>query len=152
MTRRVTEKGKSVMLFLNGKAIALATSSDLEYNRTTEDAATKDDAGASHYEAVGEDWSITSNSLVGVKQTDGKDFSFDDLFALCKEGTTIPVLYGATASAESEVPATGWTVPTSGLTGNAIIEKITRNDSVKQNSTMTVGLKGQGTLSQITAP
>lgn len=151
MARRTTLKGKNVMLFVNSKAIALATSCELTLNANTEDAATKDDGGFSNYEVTGHDWSITSDNLVGADETTPTDLSFTELMDLCLAGTTVTVMYGLTASTADEVPTTGWTVPSSGYTGSAVIESVKQTDQNKQNATMSISLKGKGVLSKISA-
>lgn len=148
--KRTSIKGKNVMIFVGGKAIALATSCTMEINADTEDSATKDDGGWSSDEVVGHNWTASSDSVVGADPTTPVDVSYTELTDLCLAGTIVTIIYGAAANAsDGEVPEAGWTVPTSGYQGKAIIDKVSRTDANKQKSTMTVSFKGTGALTKI---
>lgn len=152
---RTIEKGKSVMLFVGGKAIALATSSELNSTANTDEVSTKDDAGSGNYEVIGFDWTITTDSLVGMTETTAKDLTYDELMALHLAGAKLDVVYGRTATDNSdttEVPENGWAVPTSaGYKGKALIDSIKRTDANKQKSTLSISLKGCSKLTLVTA-
>ena len=88
--------------------------------------------------------------MVGADPTTPVDDSYTELTDLCLAGTIVTIIYGAAANAsDGEVPEAGWTVPTSGYQGKAIIDKVSRTDANKQKSTMTVSFKGTGALTKI---
>jgi hypothetical protein len=152
MAKRETIKGKDLMAFANGKAFALATSCDIELTANTEDAASKDTGGWDNPEIVGHGWKLNTDCLCGATAATAKDLSYDEVMALCIAGTPIAVMFGIAANAaDTDVPDDGWTVPTAGWQGNAVITSVKVTAANKQKGTFTVAMDGKGELKAIKA-
>lgn len=149
--KRKAVKGKDLMIFLGSKAIALATSCNIDLTANTEDAATKDSGGWDDPEVTGYGWSAGSESFCSVDEEAGQDVTYTDLMDLCMSGEPVGVKFGIAANAiNGDVPSGGWTIPTKGYSGNAIIESVKITAANKQNGTVSISLKGKGKLEKIT--
>lgn len=67
MAKRTPLKGKNLMLFVSGKALALATSCGIDLTANTEDAASKDSGGWDDPEITGWAWAASSDNLCSAE-------------------------------------------------------------------------------------
>ncbi|RHJ76222.1 phage tail protein [Parabacteroides sp. AM08-6] len=149
MKRKVI-KGKDLMIFVSGKAIALATSCNIDLTATTEDAASKDSGGWDDPEVTGYGWSGGSENICGADEDASQDITYDELLEQCMSGEPVDIKFGIPANANNEgVPDGGWLVPSKGYSGKAIIESVKITAANKQNGTVSVSLKGKGKLEKI---
>ena len=150
MAKRTVVKGKDLMLFVNGKAIALATTCNLDLTANTEDAASKDSGGWDNPQITGWAWTAGSENLNGANDATSIDLVYKDLMDLCLAGTPVDVKFGIAANAaNTDVPEAGWTIPTAGYKGTGIIDSVKCTAANKQNSTNSISIKGQGALTAI---
>lgn len=147
MAKRKPLKGKNLMLFVSGKALALATSCGIDLTANTEDAASKDSGGWDDPEITGWAWSASSDNICSADEGGSVDLTYAALVDLWMAGEPVEVQFGVAANASDvEVPAAGWTAPAAGYTGQAIIDSVKITAANKQNATITVSLKGKGAL------
>ena len=140
-------KGKNLMLFVDSKALALATSCGIDLTANTEDAASKDSGGWDDPEITGWTWAASSDNLCSADEADSVDITYEKLVDLWLKGEPVDVKFGVAANASDvEVPAEGWAVPGKGYSGKAVIDSVKITAANKQNATITVSLKGKGAL------
>lgn len=149
MAKRQPLKGKNLMLFVDEKALALATSCGIDLTANTEDAASKDSGGWDDPEITGWAWSASSDNICSADEGGSVDLTYAALVDLWMTGAPVEVKFGVAANASDvEVPAAGWTAPTKGYSGSAIIDSVKITAANKQNATITVSLKGKGALAK----
>lgn len=140
-------KGKNLMLFVGGKALALATSCGIDLTANTEDAASKDSGGWDDPEITGWAWSASSDNLCSADEADSVDVTYTNLVDLWMAGEPVDLKFGIAKNASDvEVPPAGWEAPDKGYSGKAIIDSVKITAANKQNATITVSLKGKGAL------
>lgn len=137
-------KGNQLMLFIDGKSIAFATSHTLTLTADTSDVKTKDHGLWGSSEITGLNWEITSENLY----TDG---AASTLEAAWKAGTKLDVAFGLAANWTTnglDNPGTDNYTPATGVqTGKAIITNLSYNAAAGENATLSVTLKGVGAFS-----
>jgi len=147
-------KGKTLMLFIGGKTVALAKSCNLSLTANTVDEKTKDSGNWPAPSVESFDWSVNCQSLVCLAVgANNNQHSFDTLFAAWRAGSPVTVVVGIPAGASGQVPATGWTAPTASgstpsYTGNAIITSLSMDAATGDNATCTIDLQGVGALTK----
>ena len=135
-------KGKNLMLFVGGKALALATSCGIDLTANTEDAASKDSGGWDDPEITGWAWAASSDNLCSADEADSVDVTYESLVDLWMAGEPVDLKFGIAKNASDvEVPAAS-----KGYTGKAVIDSVKITAANKQNATITVSLKGKGAL------
>lgn len=139
--------GKDFMIFMNGKATALATSHKLTLTAETGDSASKDDGMWDESIITKMSWTASTEALVSA---DADVDSFDALYDAFIAGEKVTLVLGTPANLTNEgIPEAGWTVPTSGYyTGQALITSLDRTDAKGSNSTMTASFQGVGKLAK----
>lgn len=140
--------GKDLMIFINGKATALATSHSLNLNADTSDAASKDDGRWKRSKITKMGFEMTTEALVSADP--GVD-SFDAMYDLFVAGEEVDVVSGRPSNITDDgVPEEGWTAPTTNYyKGKALITSLQKNDPNNENSTMTISLLGNGKLERV---
>lgn len=139
--------GKDFMIFVDGKATALATSHKLTLNAETSDAASKDDGMWDESVITKMSWEASTEALVSA---DAGVESFDALFDMFIAGEPVTLVCGIPTNLTNDgVPEGGWTAPTKNLyTGNALITSLDRSDAKGSNSSFTASFKGVGKLTK----
>ena len=147
MAKRTKLNGQYLMAFIDDIAVALATSCTAEFNMDTDTTATKDSGGWDYPEPVGGNWSVTSDGVVSVELTSTTDVGSNELLDLLLAGTQVELKWGRLSSGEQDedgVPTGGWTPPTEGYKGSAIVTSISETAAVKEVATFSVTFTGQG--------
>ena len=147
-------KGKNIMLFLGGSAIAMSTNHILNVNPKLDETVTKDDAEGPAAAIDYVDWDCSADSVVGESGVTNEE-TFASLIESQIGGATIAVVLDAVtaATADQAVPADGWenadssSVFTPKRSGNALISEITIDAPADGFATMNVALVGKGALS-----
>jgi hypothetical protein len=76
--------------------------------------------------------------------------SYDVLYDLMMANEPVDLVMGVPTNITNDgVPEAGWTAPTKGYTGKALITSLERTDSNGSNSTMTATFRGVGKLSKL---
>lgn len=137
------------MIFVDGKATALATNHRLSITADTSEAASKDDGAWGSSTVTKMRWEGSTEALVSM---DASAESFDKMFDAMMARKTVKIVSGKPENASDDgVPEGGWTQPTTNYyTGDALITSLERNDPNGDNSTMTVTFTGVGRLERKT--
>lgn len=137
--------GKDLMIFVDGKATALATNHRLSITADTSEAASKDDGAWGSSTVTKMRWEGSTEALVSM---DASAESFDAMFDAMLARKPVVIVSGRPANASDDgVPEGGWTAPTTNYyQGEALITSLERNDPNGDNSTMTVTFTGVGKL------
>lgn len=149
MAKSKALEGKDVMLFIDGKTIALATSCSLNVTRESSDASSKDD-GVWKTDVPGDmSWSANGDSLFAPKEgLDKAQIAYDELFKAMVESKDVAVVFGAvTNPGAGGFPEGGWIAPsTTGYAGNAHVTSLDWTGAKGSAATMTGALTGNGPL------
>lgn len=144
-----TLNGKDLMLWIGGKVIALSKSCSLNLTANTGDADTKDDGLWGANEITSLQWDMSNESVDSADADRSNDLVYDDLFDAMVAGEPVTVTFGKPVNAgDSGVPAAGWTAPTTGYTGKALITSLGRTGAKGSNASVSVSLTGIGSLSR----
>jgi hypothetical protein len=147
MAKAKVLNGKDFMVFVNTKATALATSHRLSLNAETSDSASKDDGMWDEAIVTKMSWEASTEALVAAEE--GAE-SYDVLYDLMMANEPVDLVMGVPTNITNDgVPEAGWTAPTKGYTGKALITSLERTDSNGSNSTMTATFRGVGKLSKL---
>lgn len=143
--------GKDLMLWVDGKVIALSTSCKISLATNTVDSATKDDGTWDAPEVGNMNWSATNESVDSADASRTNDQVYDKLFELFVSGKLIDVTIGIPSNKNDEgVPEDGWTAPTTGAfyKGKAIMTALDRDGTKGQSGSVSVSLQGVGALTK----
>lgn len=142
--------GKDFMIFVDGKATALATSHKLTINAETSDSASKDDGMWDESIVSKMSWQASTEALVAA---DAGAESFDTMIDLMLAGEPVELVMGIPANLTNDgVPEGGWSVPTGKYyKGSAIITSLDRTDAKGSNSTFSASFRGVGKLEKVSA-
>lgn len=147
MAKATSIKGKDLMLFTSGKAIALATEHALSVSRDTIDSKTKDDGDWSSLEAGAISWETSSSALYAA-EADNQE-TMDSLFDAMLAGTAVDVVFGVPTNKGGDLPEAGWAAPTSGMyEGKAIVTALNLNANNGDKASYSVSLQGIGKLTR----
>lgn len=139
--------GRDFMIFVGGKATALATSHKLTVNAETSDSASKDDGMWDEAIVSKMSWDASTEALVSAEGTD----SYDTLFDLYLAKEPVDLIMGTPENINKDgVPEGGWSVPTGNYyKGKALITNLERTDSNGSNATFSASFKGVGKLEKV---
>lgn len=141
--------GKDLMLFIDGKAIALASSCKLSLSAETIDTQSKDSGIWTEKDIKKLSWNASSENLFSA---DVDANSYDALFALMLAHKAVTLRFGISNSVEvNEMPEAGWTLKTGAYTGKAVITSLEANAPDGDKATLSISFEGTGALSKETA-
>lgn len=141
-------KGGDMMLFVDSKSIAYATSHTLEINGETVDTSNKDEGGGNwgSSEVSILNWQASSENLYSV---DGQGSNFDELFDLMIAKTPITAVFAMKSETTStNVPTGGWTVGSPSYSGKVVITNLSLNAPNGEYATFTAQFQGVGALTK----
>ena len=137
--------GKDLMLFVGGKALALATSCKLSISAETIDTQSKDSGIWAEKDIKQLSWNGSSENLFSA---DDKVNGYDVLLDLMLKRKPIEAKFGIPANADSdEVPSSGWTLPAASYSGNVLITNLELNAPDGDKATFSATFEGTGKLS-----
>ncbi|MBO7285659.1 MAG: phage tail protein [Alistipes sp.] len=152
MAKRKAIEGKDLMLFIDGKTIALSNSCTLNLNRGSNDASSKDD-GVWAEDVPGDmAWDISTDGLFSAEETDtNNQLAYDALYSAMVEGKDLTIVFGKVSNPnQNGLPDGGWIAPTSnGYTGVAHVTNISATGAKGSAASMSVSLVGSGALTPI---
>lgn len=142
-------QGGDMMLFIDGKSIAYATSHTLEINGETTDTSNKDEGGGdwASSEVSILSWQASSENLYSV---DGEGDKFEDLFDLMVAKTPITAVFAKKSQTATDVPTGGWTAGTPKYGGKLVITNLSLNAPNGEYATFTAQFQGVGALTKVT--
>ena len=140
------------MSFIDGKAIALATSHTLNINPRILTDRTKDDGDAPVGDADGYDWSVSVNSVVGKNDKVSNEQTIVDLLDSMLALRKVGIVTDAAKPATGKVPEAGWSPANDSTSfpassGEAYIESLSITAGESGYATASANFKGQGELS-----
>lgn len=136
--------GKDFMLFVGGKALALATSCKLSISAETIDTQSKDSGIWTEKDIKKLSWNGSSENLFSA---DDKVNGYDVLLDLMLKRKPIEAKFGIPANADSdEVPSFGWTLPAASYSGNVLITNLELNAPDGDKATFSATFEGTGKL------
>lgn len=133
------------MIFIGGKAIALATNHVININPQVIEERTKDDAVGPVGDLDYCDWDAQADSVLGANESVTAEETYETLIAAQLAGTEVTVKSDAVsaAAADKAVPAAGWApgsvasrYPTT--TGVGLISEVGINAPESGNATLSV--------------
>ena len=137
--------GKDFMLFVGGKALALATSCKLSISAETIDTQSKDSGIWTEKDIKKLSWNGSSENLFSA---DDKVNGYDVLLDLMLKRKPIEAKFCIPANADSdEVPSSGWTLPAASYSGNVLITNLELNAPDGDKATFSATFEGTGKLS-----
>ena len=137
-------EGKDLMLFVNGKSIAMAV--DCTFNLSVEavENTSKINGNYKSYIPNMIDWNITSNNIV---TNSGEGVSLLSLLRLAVAKTIVDVAFTIKAENTDTVPEGGWTPRADGLIkGKAFITSISETATNGDVATFAISLQGTDEL------
>ncbi|MCS2248633.1 phage tail protein [Bacteroides fragilis] len=136
--------GKDFMLFVGGKALALATSCKLSISAETIDTQSKDSGIWTEKDIKKLSWNGSSENLFSA---DDKVNGYDVLLDLMLKRKPIEAKFGIPANADSdEIPSSGWTLPAASYSGNVLITNPELNAPDGDKATFSATFEGTGKL------
>lgn len=156
MAKRKALKGKDLMAFVGGKAIALATNHTLTLNTETSDTSSKDDGIWSDAEITGMSWTASSESIGAYTGEADTDISYEELIDLYMKGEPVDLIMGIPKNQTNDgLPEGGWTVPDATspslahYKGKALITSIELSAPNGDNSSISATFTGVGKLEKV---
>lgn len=149
--------GKDLMLFIAGKAVALATSCTVSLSADQLDANNKDDGCWAAQDAGTLSWEATTDALLSFDADRETDAVYETLFDAMVGRTLVNVTFGLPTNASTGcdgLPEAGWEAPdtaaaTPHYTGKAMITSLEATGENGSAATMSVTLTGNGALSKV---
>lgn len=142
--------GGDLMLFIDGKSIAFATSHKLSINVETVETSSKDNGGKWVSKAARKiSWNCSTENLYS---NDGEGLNFSDLFDKLIDRQPIEAVFCLEqdyAIKADEVPEGGWLPSTTGTySGQVIITSLEANAPNGDNATFSASFEGVGALTK----
>lgn len=142
--------GGDLMLFIDGKSVAFATSHKLSINVETVETTSKDSGGKWVSKTARKiSWNCSTENLYS---NDGEGVNFDDLFdklVARQEIDAVFCLEKDYATKADEVPTGGWIPSDTGTySGKVIITALEANAPNGDNATFTATFEGVGALTK----
>lgn len=135
--------GKDLMLFVGGKAIALATSCKIGVSAETIDTQSKDSGVWNEKDIKKLGWNCSSDNVFSA---DADINGYDKLFALFVTAKPVDVSFGIPDNRGNSLPAAGWSLPKKPYSGKALITSLELNAADGDKATFSVSMDGTGEL------
>lgn len=153
MAKAKAVKGKDLMLFVDGKAIALAKTFTLNLSQEVLDATSKDDGEWEANDIVDvKSYDISSDAVYSADEAVATAETYDTLFDKYVAGEPVPFTCGIAKNAAAEYPEGGWTAPTTkGYQGKMMINSLSLNGNKGEAASFSVGARGVGPMTKLAA-
>ncbi|MCC8198548.1 MAG: phage tail protein [Tannerellaceae bacterium] len=139
--------GSDLMLFVDGKSVAYATSHSLDITNETADTSNKDTGGRwTSAKVTRTSWTVSTENLYALQ---GEGQTFNDLFELLQKEVKIVFCLesGYKSKPVTGVPSGGWSqVSSPKYSGDAIITSLSISAPDADNATFTAEFTGIGPL------
>lgn len=126
--------GNDFRIYVNGNAVAQATSCDISISQSPRDVTTKDSAGWKDVLYGLKEWSVSGDGLVALDDT----FGHLDLGGFLIAGTEVTVRYTTDTTGDDY------------YTGSAIIDSVEISSPANETPTYSFSLTGNGALTKPT--
>lgn len=153
MAKAKPVKGKDLMLFVNGKAIALAKTFTLNLSQEVLDATSKDDGEWEANDIVDvKSFDISADAVYSADDAVSTSETYDALFDKFVTGEPVPFTCGIPTNAGTEFPEAGWTAPTAkGYQGKMMINSLSLNGNKGEAASFSMGARGVGAMIKLAA-
>ena len=142
MSKAMAVLGKDMMLFVEAKALALATSCKLGLSAETIDTQSKDSGIWTEKDIKKLSWNASSENVFSA---DADANSYDKLFALFIAHKPVTLKFGIVGNPDvNEMPAAGWTLANGAYTGKAVITSLEANAPDGDKATFSISFEGTG--------
>lgn len=148
-------EGQNVMIWLDGKVVALSTNCVVNYTTNMVDAATKDDGDMENQEPGTRSWNVTNDFLL-TNDSRTTDLDFDALFDKWKSKSKVevtigkPTNYAAGGLDSISGSNQAWGAGTTGVKhGYAYITSMSETHQKGQRSAGNIQLTGVGDLEKL---
>lgn len=146
MSKATAVLGKDMMLFVETKALALATSCKLGLSAETIDTQSKDSGIWTEKDIKKLSWNASSENVFSA---DADANSYDKLFALFIAHKPVTLKFGIVGNPDvNEMPAAGWTLANGAYTGKAVITSLEANAPDGDKATFSISFEGTGALTK----
>lgn len=146
MSKAKSVLGKDLMLFVETKALALATSCKLGLSAETIDTQSKDSGIWTEKDIKKLSWNASSENVFSA---DADANSYDKLFALFIAHKPVVLKFGIIGNPDvNEMPAAGWTLAAGAYTGSAVITSLEANAPDGDKATFSISFEGTGPLTK----
>lgn len=146
MSKATAVLGKDMMLFVEAKALALATSCKLGLSAETIDTQSKDSGIWTEKDIKKLSWNASSENVFSA---DADANSYDKLFALFIAHKPVILKFGIVGNPDvNEMPAAGWTLANGAYTGKAVITLLEANAPDGDKATFSISFEGTGALTK----
>ena len=151
MNKAKSVNGHDLMLWLNGKVVALSKSCKINLNASTVDSETKDDGDWGAKEIASRGYTMSNESVYSADKDRTNDLVYKDLFRMYLSDTPIDITFGIPTNKSKEgLPTDGWTVPTSDfLKGKALITALDFDGTKGSKGSISVSLEGYGAMTLV---
>ena len=149
MAKRKSVEGKDLMLFLDGKTVALATSCTLNVSRNMDEASSKDDGSWRTVTPGDAQWDISADALFSPDGEDSNNqVAFADLFASLVDGKELTAVFTIANNASSNgLPDGGWLPQsTGGYTGKCYVNSSSISAAKGSAASSSFSFTGNGPL------
>ena len=149
MAKRKSVEGKDLMLFLDGKTVALATSCTLNVSRNMDETSSKDDASWRTVTPGDAQWDISADALFSADGEDANNqVAFADLFVSLVDGKELTAVFTLANNASSNgLPEGGWLPKsTGGYTGKCYVNSSSISAAKGSASSSSFSFTGNGPL------
>lgn len=134
------------MLFVEAKALALATSCKLGLSAETIDTQSKDSGIWTEKDIKKLSWNASSENVFSA---DADANSYDKLFALFIAHKPVTLKFGIVGNTDvNEMPEAGWTLAAGAYTGKAVITSLEANAPDGDKATFSISFEGTGPLAK----
>lgn len=146
MSKATAVLGKDMMLFVEDKALALATSCKLGLSAETIDTQSKDSGIWTEKDIKKLSWNASSENVFSA---DADANSYDKLFALFIAHKPVTLKFGIVGNPDvNEMPSAGWTLANGAYTGKAVITSLEANAPDGDKATFSISFEGTGALTK----
>ena len=150
MAKRKSVEGKDLMLFIDGKTIALATSCTLNVSRSMDEASSKDDGSWRTVTPGDASWDLSADSLFSPDGDDtaNNQLAFAQAFSSLVEGKELTAVFTLADNASSNgLPEGGW-LPASagGYTGKCYVNSTSISAAKGSAASSSFSFTGNGPL------
>lgn len=142
--------GSDLMIFKDGKSLALATSCKLGISIETVETSSKDTSGKwKTSKAKKISWTLNTENLYADASEEGA--VFNDMFKVATGASNeFEAVFTTKNESADTVPASGWTPkPNTGYKGKIIITSLEMNAPNGENATWSASFEGTGPLEEV---
>ena len=153
MSKAKSVNGHDLMLWLNGKVIALSKSCKMNLTASTVDSETKDDGNWDAKEIISRGGTISNESVYSADKNRSNDLAYKDLMKAYLSDEPIDFSFGIASNVNSAgVPEEGWKAPTDDyVKGKSLITGLDFDGTKGSKGAISVSLATYGAVELIEA-